>query len=405
VSSSNISARCASVTVVVLLAFLRGAAAQSNLETAEVAVSGAEGATLLVDGKQIGVLPLVDTMILSAGPHRFQLLRGGQKAESDALMLPAHRFAELHLRLTGQSLVAVLHIAPSLLLILEPADLPAPYTDALTQAVAEAAKQEHVRLLRGDRQAVLLHQKEVLLRCIHGEDCHDPIFGKGELSYVLSIELARAGSGDAPDSTMSAALLNVPTRDNSLRLEERCSACSSERAAAQIRRLTARMLSDAAKRSRGTLAVTSKPPDARLFLDGRWLGMTPYRQAAATGKHTISVQRDGYQPEQRLLTISPGRTRSEEFMLSPLPIARGTERSRPLSRLIAGGILFGSGVLIGSFGASALAMHGKCQDGTDQLETCTPFYNTRAIGGGLLGGGAALAITGAVLLAVPGRLH
>lgn len=358
-SSSSISRRSGGVIALfVLIVAMRSADAQTALETAEVAVSGAEGAVLFVDGKEIGVLPLSDSMILPAGTHRFQLARRGQKAESDSLMLPAHRFADLHLRIAGRSVIAVLRVTPALLLLFESADLPPTINDAITQSVSTAARQENVRLLRGDRQQAFMRQKDVLLRCVRDDVCDDPIFEKGEISYVLSLELARDGSSDTQNYTMSAALLDVTTRESSRRAEERCASCSVDRVASKTGRLVARLLNESMMRP---------------------------RDPAIAARH------------------AKRRSTPDQIEPAQATTARRTERTRPMARLITGGVLLGSGILLGSFGGSALSLNGRCQDGSKSLDLCTSVYNTRAVGGGLLASGAALAVTGTVLLAVPAR--
>lgn len=368
-SSSNISRKrgrwLALFVVFGWFAVMRNAAAQNGIKTAEVTVSGAEGAVLFVDGKEIGTLPLADSMILPAGSHRFSLQRGGQKAESDTLMLPAYRFAELHLQIAGRSVIAVLHVTPTLLLMLDPAELPPALSDVITQSVGAATKQENVRLLRGERHRALMQQKELLLRCLHEDDCQDPIFDKGEISYVLSVEVTRDGASDPQNYTTRATLLDVRTRDSSFRAEERCASCSADRAAAKVGRLATRLLLDSMKQPRDPAAVASRNAKRRAALNAERAQAEKAATAAAT--------------------------------------ERRSTRKRPVARMLTGGILLGSGVLLGSFGASALLLHGRCQDGAESLDLCSSIYNTRPVGAGLLASGAALAVTGTVLLAVPSR--
>ena len=65
-------------------------------------------------------------------------------------------------------------------------------------------------------------------------------------------------------------------------------------------------------------------------------------------------------------------------------------------------LLGSSGILIG-FGISALLANNTCMDDSQDPMTCSPYRDTLSIGSGLVAAGAALAITGGLLLAIPGR--
>ena len=50
---------------------------------------------------------------------------------------------------------------------------------------------------------------------------------------------------------------------------------------------------DLAKSAR--LTITSTPPGAAVFIDGRRFGATPYTTELVAGKHTIIVEKPGFQ--------------------------------------------------------------------------------------------------------------
>jgi hypothetical protein len=405
VSSSNIS-RSACQIALLLCALLGTATAQPAIDTAEVAVRGPDGATLFVDGKQLGVLPLSDTVILAAGAHRFQLQVAARKLESDALQLPPNRMAELHLSLSNRGLVAVMHLTPVLLLRLEPAGLPQALVDAIWQAVASAARVEHTMLLRRDRQAALSQKTPALIRCLDGDDCHEALFQNGEVSFVLALKIDKEGADLSPDYALHAALLDVRARDDSLRADERCAACTISAVAMQLGKITGRMLRETLQRARGTLELASTPDGAKVFVDGKWLGQTPLRQELFAGTHSIDLEREGYQTATRRLTVEAGQGASVSLTMSRAPLpspARRAERPRSLGRLITGSVLLGGGLLVGGFGISGLVMNVQCLDGSEQLDSCSPVLNTRAVGSALLASGAVLAVTGTLVLAIPER--
>lgn len=392
--------RWACLTGLAVLLTLLGqrAAAQPQVETTEVVVNGPRGALLLMDGQAKGKLPLPVNLVVPAGPHRFRLELGNQGAESDTLAFPGNGQAELNLTLTGRSLVAVLRVTDGLLLSLGPDSLPGALKSEISAAVAAAAKQEHSVLLGSDKQAALLRSKALLTNCLEHNDCHEPLLRDVGVSYVLSVQVETGRADRASPCLVKAALLDVRTHDVSASAEEACTAADGSGAAPQVGALAARLLQSTAVRPRGGMAVTSTPAGAKVLADGRWLGVTPLQQEAFAGARVIEVQYDRYLPYKETVQVEPNQTAALNAVLQRVPAA---PLPRPLWRIVTGSILIGGGLILGGFGTSALVTNGQCQDGSSNIDTCTPFYSTTAIGGGLLGTGAALTIAGVVMLAIP----
>lgn len=77
---------------------------------------------------------------------------------------------------------------------------------------------------------------------------------------------------------------------------------------------------------------------------------------------------------------------------------------RPRWRLIVGGVSLGAGLLLAGFGASALAVNGRCIDAPMfPAQTCDNVYTSGGIGGALVGVGAAAVVGGVVLIVLPGK--
>ena len=373
-------------------------AADTLAETTEVAVNGPEGALLLMDGQAMGKLPLPVNLVVPAGSHRFRLDLGRQKAESDILTLPANRQAELNLTLSGDTLIAVLRITPGLMLLIEPETAPGSLRASITVAVAAAAKQEHSVLLGGEKQGTLLRQQSMLIPCIHNADCHEPLLQDGQVAYVLSLRVENESPGGAGACLLSAALLDVRTRDLSSRIESRSSSCDAAELSRQSGVLAAKLLNETAVRPRGAVTVSSVPDGANVLVDGRILGKTPFQQEIFAGQHLVEVQRSRYVPHKETIQVEPTQTAMVNAALQREPTA---QLARPLWRIVTGSILVGGGLLLAGFGTSALLTNGQCQDGSTNYDTCSPYYSTVSVGGGLLGGGGGLAIAGTIMIAVP----
>lgn len=375
-------------------------AARPADSSAELTVNGPAGAILSVDGQEYGPLPLADNLRLPAGPHRFRLERGSQRAESDVLNLPAGRYAELNLTLAGRSLVAVLTITPATLLVVTPA----PDVAAQAQyhkAVFDAAKAEHAVLLGEARQAQLLRDYPGLRACLEQTDCSAPPAREGEVAYVLSVLLS--------EGAVSLRLLDLRTRDIGAELNSDCMGCSAAQQADRMATLAKQALQRISSRARGQLAVTSTPPGAGVTVDGRFMGQTPLSREAFTGARQVAVNLAGFDPYSATVDVEAGQIGTVHAALarSTKPAQSqpsATEQSgRPRWRVALGAGLVGAGVLIGAFGVSALAVNGSCQDASQNAETCSPYYSTTGVGAGLTATGAALAVGGAILWGLPGK--
>jgi len=400
VVSLNLLRRTPQGVMVALLLVLSGLCERAQAKTAasvtEVVVNGPAGALLSVDGNVMGRLPLSDSLILAAGAHSFQLQRGSQKVQSDILTLPANRLAELNLTLAGHNLVAVLSITPAILLVLQPGDLPDILRERITQSIAATARQEHMVLLGREQQPDLVRRQAAIARCLDSGDCHEPISPEGDTAYVLRIAVHSDPGLDTYH--LRAELLDLRTRDVGASAEQSCSPCDADTLSAQLAELSRRLLTETVNRPRSTLSVTTAPSGAKVQVDSRWLGLSPYQQETFVGPHIVKVQSDGYLTQVQQLELAPGQTASVHLVLHPTPVRKS---ARPRWRLVTGGLLLGGGIVLTGFAASALAVNGQCQDGSRNFDTCTPFYNTLKVGTALVGSGAAFLVAGTVLLAIP----
>jgi hypothetical protein len=66
----------------------------------------------------------------------------------------------------------------------------------------------------------------------------------------------------------------------------------------------------------GTLDISSRPANADIEIDGKFVGQTPAKLNLAPGKHAIHVKKGGYSAWQRDLEILPGAATSLEAQLT-----------------------------------------------------------------------------------------
>lgn len=370
-------------------------------QASEVAVSGESGARLLIDDRVIGMLPLPGAVLLPAGAHRFALEKAGKRTETDSLTLPERRAADV--RLTPGSrgvLLAVISLPQPVVLGLE---APEAVATVAVPAIERAIKQERSVLVPRDKVAARLAREPA--GCLTRPACQESVAQREGGQAVLTLRAVPEGGG----LQLSGSLFDVGAGDVAARAEESCAGCDGPRAAAKLAELTARLLQESASKPRGRLEISSTPPGAAVSVDGRAVGVTPYQREAFTGAHAVALTRTGFTPYQGEATVEPGQTATVTATLeqaagpepAPVALTQPPPPGRPKARLIAGGVTLGAGVILGAFGASALYARGRC-DGFVDAESCQR-YETGIVGGALLGVGAALAVTGVVLLALPGE--
>jgi hypothetical protein len=66
----------------------------------------------------------------------------------------------------------------------------------------------------------------------------------------------------------------------------------------------------------GTLDISSRPANADIEIDGKFVGQTPAKLNLAPGKHAIHVKKGGYSAWKRDLEILPGAATSLEAQLT-----------------------------------------------------------------------------------------
>lgn len=83
----------------------------------------------------------------------------------------------------------------------------------------------------------------------------------------------------------------------------------------------------------GCLVVTSEPPGAGVFLDGKDMGVTPWENAKLKpGVHALTCEKDGFATFEKQITVSEGKTDSLSMVLQPKPAAKAADSTSGKSK-------------------------------------------------------------------------
>lgn len=372
--------------------------AQALQESMDVVVNGPQGALLLMDGQAKGTLPLQVNLSVPSGSHRFRLQLGKQAAESDPLSFQGSGQAELNLTLSGRTLVATLRITDGLLWLRDPSVESVRST--LADAVAQTARRLHSVLISGEREALYLARQKDLRQCFEECASNASLIPEGQVSYALSLRVENGTPDVSASCLVRTALLDLRTREVSARAEEQATPCRANELSVIAAKLTAQLLQDTLARPRGMIQVTSAPAGAQVRLDGRLIGTTPLQQEVFFGTRVLDISQARYITQQQSVSIQSGETTTTHIALVRTPDA---PLPRPKWRIITGSVLLGAGLLMVGFGGSALSYQGKCQDESMSAETCSPYYETKSIGLGLMGVGSVLTLGGVLTIAIPSK--
>lgn len=384
-----------------------------QLPSGKISVIGERGTLVWVDGRLVGALPLARPLLCTPGKRKL-VLEDGQRTQEEELELTVGRSVEITYDRGSAALVSAELPA---VLMLEQYGGAAP---ALSWALAQAAED----VLEGDRLSpfplhlALARADPTRSRsCLETLGCLIKLAQQSELDYVLRLSLTQPGPGAGLAWRLRLALIDTELGEEAARSEAECAACDLEKAVALLRSELSRVLAAARARPRGELKVTSTPAGAEVRLAGRLLGKTPLEQARWAGPLEVEVALSGYESRHLQVTVSAGQTAALAVKLqpeigepAPAPLlldgsaSRYARQRRPRWRLALGGAALAAGVLLAGFGASALALSDQCvAEVLPPAELCRERYGTSTLGTGLLISGAAVLLTGTLLLAIPGR--
>lgn len=372
----------------------------------KVQVLGEPGAVVRIGGHLVGALPLLQPALVPPDVRQSLAIESTSPRDGkDAVIpvsvsVPPGRLVEV--RVNTASRAALVTLLPAYIVVPQ------------LQGVPEALQQSAVRTLEQGLQAekksmllpeVALLRAPQLAGCLQRTDCLQQLAEKNEAEgvFVVRVETAAAGR-----YRYRIELLDTDTGEPAAALSGDAEMALLDGA---LRQGAVRQALEVAAKPRGTLKVRTEPAGAEVYLGERSLGKTPLSRVVFGGVLELSLRKAEHEPVAKRVQIDDGQTvelsetlpvQSAEppprLAFAVQPTTQMVQRPRPTWRLVAGGVGVGLGLVLGGFGANALAVNGTCFD-----PSCEFLFNTSGAAGALLGPGALLLLTGTVLLALPGR--
>ena len=236
-----------------------------------------QGDFLSVDGQLIGRSPLVGTVLVAPGRHRFALDSNGSRFESDVLNIPEGRPAQVNLSSGNRgAAVAVLSLPPAAMLAFTgDASLDATTTESIRRSIGSAMAKEQTILIPSDKTRTLFGSEPTA--CVELPDCLNRVAERAEARSVVIIRLQKAEQRVTSVQSLLGAqvvIRDVATKQTATEASFACDGCSGTQIVDRFSQTVGQLIATANNRPRTMLTVKTTPSEASVFVDGQRVGET-----------------------------------------------------------------------------------------------------------------------------------
>lgn len=394
---------------------------QARPPAGEISLLADPGALVVVDEHPVGVLPLPQPLLLTAGLHSLTLEYKSRKLASPVQVVSGRL---LEMRFNAASSAVVFTLRPALLVVPvgSASTLPDGIQRSISEPLEQAALAERLAVMPLD---VALSNTPKLRDCLAQSDCRRDLARENKAEYVLSYEVKSRDATAQNSWQIDLAIHHATIRSPASTASKSCGPCTLEQATAGLRDTVGQLIAEGTHRKRGSVELSSEPPAAEVRDEsGQVLGKTPLSLALFEGSYQLALVLTGFQPEKRRIEVGDNRRSTVSVplqsdapepapaALKPPPVAvtppppppppLGRE-PRPVWRIATGSVAMALGLGLVGFGLSGVLLEDQCvRPPSNPLGACRQVYNSAPTGGGLMLGGIALTLAGVVLVAIPG---
>ena len=421
--------------------------AQPRPPSGKIRVQGDRGGLVLLDGRMLGRLPLVQPLLAAPGQRTVAIQYPGKLLDIPVEVL-AGRMVDIQCtRATG---AIFLNQLPALLLLAELPPLSPATFEQFLDAVERAAQGEQLTLLKPEALLTLVPELKSLpepkaaaelKQCLSQPECLQKILRQTQLEHALRVRVTAAplppnapaadppvapsASAPAPKWELATELLHASVLGPASTQSLPCSPCSEQKAAAALQEVVSHTLAVGLVRPRGTLSVSSDPLGAEVRWGERRLGQTPLTLPTWVGEYTVELRQPGHVSVLQTVRVESGQTAQIAATLpliapppppplppAPRPVAeppvplRWERGPRPRWRLEVGvaSLIVGVALTVGGVVRLETTLTRPCGSELPVPAGCdqpTLMSEVNA-GAGLTAAGGALTLVGIGILAWPG---
>ena len=387
----------------------------------EVALLADPGALLWVDDRPLGVLPLPQPLLLTGGMHNLTLEYRSRKLASPVQAVPGRL---IEMRWNAASGAVVFTLRPAVIVIPSGAAraLAEDVQRAIFEQVEQAAQVERLALMPLDVATGSTPQHK---DCLDKPGCQRSLARDNKADFVLDYAVRTQDLPTGKSFQVDLTLRHAQVEEAASTAQKTCAPCTADQVAAALKESLSQLLADGVHRKRTTIDLTTDPAGAQVqTAAGQVLGKTPLSLQVWQGTHEVAISLSGYNVEKRRIDATESKRAPLSITLQrdtpepdPQPLvqppppppptvaaAPKDERlPRPRWRVATGIALLGVGLTAAGFGLSGVVLEDQCvKPPLVEGGTCRVVYNSAPTGGPIMLVGLTVAVTGAILWAVPG---
>ena len=273
--------------LLVLCGGATGARAEASGEVLLTPPWWAKGAALSIDGRPAGNLP--QKILLPPGDHELVLQQGRALLPVKVAVKAGRGTLVRWPRLTTPEVT----LGKAVGLVFEPTKV----QPGLQQAVVSG--------IHAAQYAVLgeygkLESSPMPVACSESAACLEELATLHGLRFVLSLQLSTSDAS-AP---LWLRIFDAETGDFAL---QQAVVIGEAELGKRLPPLLTQALLRAPLRPLGLIEISSQPTGAEVLVDGRRLGVTPYRRSAAVGEHDIVLHKTGFADYLNTIDVQAGR--------------------------------------------------------------------------------------------------
>jgi hypothetical protein len=273
-------------------------------------------------------------------------------------------------------------------------NVPPALRQALSSKLVDGLSAVSFEVLKPSANAESPVVEGVNMRC-QDEECFRRLATALNVQHLVSVKI----SEQQKTFEITLELLNARSGAVVGTNRERCEICGVAEVAEKmyLAASTLRARLEALERSPARVVIRTRPSGAMVKIDGKAMGQTPLDLNLRAGDRNLLIERDGFNPLQKTLTVTKGVDEEVEFDL--------VQRPTRFPFRTAGWIAVGTSVALAAGGLYVLGLHGDevgcAANETDTMMSgghCPRVYRTNGAGAALLGASAVVGTLGGVWL-------